>query len=174
MNFVWELLTHTPWWVFVIFGYLLKISISATRTRTILFKKLFILPLLFLSISLKTLFTSFLLSPLVIGSYSISLMVGIFLGFILAKSLNLKFDHDQNLVKMPGNYITPILLMAIFSAKYYLGYSLSTNPLAIENPSFIVFHMGVSGISSGLLLGRLACYIYRKSHESHQSLKQIR
>ena len=109
MNMIWETLTHTPWWVYLLFFYLLKIGYDATKTRVVSLRKLFILPTIFLAISINTLLTSFYLSPATIIFYLISLLLGVCAGWLLVRGVdprtwpcetpwglgNTNFDHDD-------------------------------------------------------------------------------
>lgn len=171
MMYIWEVLTHTPWWVFVLFFYLLKVGIDATKPRTVILKKLFILPSIFLGISINTLFKSFDLSFSTLGMYLSSLILGIMIGLLLIKNLQIKFDRDHNLIRLPGTFSTLILILITFSTKYYFGYLLSTAPSIAKNPLFIISQLGMSGVCSGLFIGRLICFLFRKSYAIHEPLK---
>ena len=103
---IWEALIHTPWWVYLLFLYLLKVGFDATKTRVVSLKKLFILPSIFLTISINSLITSFRLSPSTIGVYLFSLLFGIGGGWLLVRNVNLKFDLQRVLIQLPGNWTT--------------------------------------------------------------------
>ena len=168
---IWEALIHTPWWVYLLFLYLLKVGFDATKTRVVSLKKLFILPSIFLAISINSLITSFRLSPSTIGVYLFSLLFGIGGGWLLVRNVNLKFDLQRVLIQLPGNWTTLILIMVIFSTKYYFGYSLAVDPMMAEDTSFELLMLSLSGVCTGLFLGRLTCYFFWKRSASHYELE---
>ncbi|NBO23956.1 MAG: hypothetical protein EBU93_01760 [Chlamydiae bacterium] len=173
MTSIWQILTHTTWWVFALFFYLLKIGIDATKPRIVSIKKLFILPIVFFAISINSLLSFFPLTLLPLLTYAIALTVGTAVGWRLVRKLKLGFDHIHHLVKVPGSFATLILILSIFSAKYYYGYSLATNPELVQRTGFVIFQLSLSGICTGLFLERLACYLFRKSRSSHENLKEV-
>ncbi len=105
MNVIWQALTHTSWWVFALFFYLLKIGVDTIKPRVINIKKLFILPGIFLAISINSLLFSFPITFLTLAIYVIALITGIVGGWILVRNLKLSFDHNYHLVKVPGSFI---------------------------------------------------------------------
>jgi len=173
MDSIWQILTHTPWWVFVLFFYLLKVGIDATKPRVVSMKKLFILPAVFLAISINSLISSFSIGLLTLAVYATSLAIGIIGGWALVRNLNLHFDHKHHLVKMPGSFVPLILVLTIFSTKYYLGYLIATHPEIVQKVEFTLFQLAVSGLCTGLFLGRLGGYLLRKSQSCHENLLDL-
>lgn len=57
MGAIWQAAIHTPWWVYVLLGYLIAVGIKASKERVIPFWKIFVLPTIFLSISIQNLTT---------------------------------------------------------------------------------------------------------------------
>jgi len=169
MDSAWQVLVHTPWWVFALFIYLLKVGIDATKPSIVNIRKLFILPALSLTVSINFLLSSPALLPL--ATYALTLTAGAVAGWMLVRNLKLKFDHKQNLVKLPGTFMTLLLILTIFATKYYLGYSIATNPEIVQNLGFSIFQSTVSGLCSGLFLGRLSCYLLQRSQSTHEDLK---
>lgn len=171
MDAIWQALKNTPWWVFFLFFYLMKVGLDATKTTVVSLKKLFILPIVFLVVSINTLVTSVQVNALTLGTYLFSLFCGVVGGWILVKNFNLQFDKRRGLVKLPGSWITLILILVIFLAKYYFGYSLATDPTKAEDTIFEISMLSVSGACTGLFLGRLSNYLYKRRLASHQDLK---
>lgn len=173
MTAIWQTITHTPWWVFAVFFYVLKVGISATRPRIVRIKKLFLLPAVLLALSLNSLLTSFSLTIMTGSIYAMTLAFGMIGGWMFVRKLDLSFDHTRRLVKVPGSFLTLFLILTIFFTKYYLGYTSATHPEKLLQARFVVFQICLSGISAGLLLGRLVCYLFRKSRSAHEDLSPI-
>lgn len=170
MNMIWEALTHTPWWVYFLFFYLVYVGYDATKTRVVSFKRLFILPTIFLAISLNSLLTSFHISPTTVIVYLFSLLLGVCGGWLLVRKVDVKFDHNRGLVKLPGTWATLILILMIFSTKYYFGYSFAIDPTLAEDTYYELLMLSVSGVCTGLFIGRLSCYLQHKRKASHYDL----
>jgi hypothetical protein len=47
MEHLFEILTHTPWWVYVLFAYILYVGITAMKLRSVPVFQLFIVPTIF-------------------------------------------------------------------------------------------------------------------------------
>jgi len=170
MNAIWQALTHTPWWVYLLFFYVLKVGFDASKTNVVALKKLFIMPTVLLVMSLNTLLSSVQISGITLSSYALSLLLGVGGGWMLVRKLDLRFDKRRGLVRLPGSWVTLIVILSFFSAKYYFGYSLAIDPTKAEDTTFEIAMLSVSGISTGLFLGRLGCYLIRKKRAPHSDL----
>ena len=170
MTAIWQALTHTPWWVYVLFFYLLKVGVDATKSNTVSLKKLFVLPSAFFLISLNTLINSVQPTVANFSIYTLALGVGVSGGWILVKNMALQFDKNKELIRLSGSWATLLLILTIFTAKYYFGYSLAIDPSLSEDTLFELSMLAVSGVCTGMLIGRLACYLYRRKNSPHQEL----
>lgn len=170
MNTVYQALVHTPWWVYALFFYLLKVGLDATKPHTTSIRALFIFPSTLLLLSLNSLIRSIQSSSLSFFLYTTTLIIGMAAGWALVKNKNLQFDHKKGIIRLPGTWVTLSIILIIFTTKYYFGYSLATNPSLIENPQFEFSMLGTSGTCTGMLIGRLLCYLYRKKTAPHFDL----
>jgi len=164
-----EALLGTPWWVYLVFLYLLKVGVGATKTHVVSVKKLFVIPVVFWIHSMTTILFSFQFSQFSCALYSFSLLCGMGGGWLLISNLNLKFDKYRGLIQVPGNWSTITLIMFVLSAKYYFGYSLAVNPEISQDPNFKILMLTVSGVCSGVFLGRLFCFLFRNSNALHEN-----
>lgn len=165
MNAIWETLTHTPWWVYLLLIYLLKIGIDATKAKVVPLKKLIILPAIFLILSLNNLITGVRHDVITLGTYLISLLFGAWVGWLLVRKLALQFDKKKGLIRLPGSWVTLVLIVIIFSTKYYFGYTLASDPtkaqdtiFEINTPEyalFFLYHLPEWAIFSFSKLGQL-------------------
>lgn len=170
LEMIWEALVHTPWWVYLLFFYLLKVGFDATKTRVVSQKKLLILPIVFLALSLSTLLNSLHSTTPILLLYLLSLSFGTGGGWLLVRNTNLQFDQKKKLVKVPGSWTPLILIMTIFGTKYALRYSLAVDPALADNRNFAILILGISGLCTGLLIGRVSCFLLRKHKASHIEL----
>lgn len=150
-----EALRHTPTWVYLVFFYLLFIGIKSLRDRELPFFKIFIVPAIFFYISLSSLLKNFHLESSTILVWIFAIFLGITIGFLQYQKQGVKFLKEKNTFQIPGSYSTLVLFLIIFASKYYFGYGLARDPALLEQKSFEYSMLGVSGVCTGALLGRL-------------------
>ena len=161
MNAIWTAASQTPWWVYVLFIYLVQRGISASKTQVVSIKKLTILPLVFVALSIHTLMTSFHVNAMVIGVWLASIILGSIIGWLLICQHQFKIDRKNWLIQLPGSWMTLILILAIFISKYYFSYQLGSDPELANQTGFEFSMLGITGICTGLFVGRLVCYFYK-------------
>lgn len=173
MNSVQQIIMGTPWWVYALFIYLIWIGINASKARIIALKKLFIVPIIFGFMSVHTLMTSFQMTSFTIMTWSAAILLGAALGWIQIYRHALKIDKIHYLVRVPGTWSTLIFILIIFATKYYFGYELSVDPKLAEQSLFEFSMLAISGVFTGLFIGRLICYLYRfKTNSSVDLVKK--
>lgn len=122
MRVIWQTAIHTPWWVYLLLGYLITVGIKASKVRVIPFWKVFVLPTIFLSISIQNLTTIENIEYLSIGSWIVAMLVGSLFGWWQVKRLDIKIDKKCSLIHIPGSWDTLLVILVIFIANYYFGY----------------------------------------------------
>lgn len=171
METISQFFTGTPAWVYILFFYLLFIGIKSMKTGVVSLKKLFILPIIFFFMSLHTLLSSFEITVGSIIIYIASLMLGSWFGWLFAKNKVLAFDKKHHLIKLQGSATTLILILLIFSIKYYFGYALSIDPTRVQDMTFRSLMILSSGIITGIFMGRAFLYLQKRSQATHTDLK---
>jgi len=153
MSTLWDIITGAPWWVYLIFVYLLVVGIGATRHRDIPVKHLVIIPVFFTGWSFYLLY-----GKLTMGMTSLifwwiaSLIVGAVLGVLEVRKWHFEKDKSRGLLRIPGNYSTLILLMSLFVLKFFWGYI-----YAVETkPSYWIYLFDTisSSLVCGIFIGR--------------------
>jgi hypothetical protein len=170
METIQQTLWNTPWWVYVLLVYLIKIGIRASKKNIVSLKKLLIIPLVFTFMSLHTLIYAFAIDVTTLSVWSISIVVGILLGWIQVFQYDLRVDKSSGLIEIPGTWSTLIIILIIFATKYYFGYELSVDPVIAHNTVFEVSALTISGVCTGLFVGRVLCYFYQFSRHKSVSL----
>ena len=122
--------------------------------------RVMISPLIFVFFTLHTL-TQFPLRALSLTGLILALGLGVALGFWQVYQLDLQVDKKQKLLHLPGSWITLVLILIIFGSKFYFGYTIAIDPEIIYTPGFSLAAMVISGLCTGMLLGRVGCYGYR-------------
>jgi hypothetical protein len=159
MGVIWQTVIHTPWWVYLLLVYLIIVGLKASKSRIIPFWKIFVLPTIFLSISIQNLTTIENIEYLSISSWIVAMLVGSLFGWWQVKRLDIKIDKKSSLIQIPGSWDTLLVILIIFVAKYYFGYEKATNPVLVAQLNFKVSMLVLSGMCTGLFLGRLLGYM---------------
>lgn len=150
-----SILTGTPWWVFVIFGYVLFIGLKATRPHTVPLMRLFILPIIFNIWSLVNFITSTYAPVFQLALWLGMLLLGLAIGYFIHSKRTIVVDHTAMTVHLPGSWIPLILIMSIFIVKYYFGYACSTASSQAECAAYRLYSSYFSAFASGILLGNV-------------------
>jgi len=158
---VWQALIHTPWWVYLIFFYCMFIGVKALKGGVVPFGKMVVIPIIFTYLSLETVYNNFHLDMFVVTTYGISILVGIIVGLVIANVVGLQVDNKKWLLKLPGTWVTLMLLILIFGSKYYFGYAIAADPKLLTNTRFEFWMLAVSAIITGMFIGRVVYYYYR-------------
>ncbi len=160
MKGILHFITGAPWWVSALLAYLLYIGFKATKPQTIWLPRLFILPILLTSLFLINLLQGPTIQLDVLAAYFVSFIVGSMISWFIVRRVQLTFDKPKLLLTLPGSYITLIILISLFSFKYYCGYIEATQPTQL--PTYWVYLKTIpSGFFSGLSMGQALTYLYR-------------
>jgi len=152
----------TPIWVWILFAYLLMRGFKATKTRTVLFPKIFVLPAIFATWSLTRLCSQYDLDILYIESYSIAILLGSWISWTLSKKIQIKINRSEKTITIPGTWTTLLLILAVFAVKYSFGCLNAVYPnLRKEFIYFCITEIVISGMVTGILLGKVLYYFYR-------------
>lgn len=160
MENVWEAVSGAPWWVYVLFVYLVIIGIKATAPRTISIKKVVLLPVFFVGLSLYDLYTKWVFGfPSLILVWIVFLALGAYLGVREVRAWKIAKDHRKGEITIPGNYSTLVLILLIFVLKFFWGYFYATH----TEISYWVYFADTltSSLVTGFFIGR-AGFFYRK------------
>ncbi|MCF6764498.1 hypothetical protein L3V82_01850 [Thiotrichales bacterium 19S3-7] len=168
---IYYALIYTPWWVYVLFIYLLFIGIKASKPSHTPIVKLAIVPLIFLGLSIESLINQTNLHGINLITYGVALLIGAIIGFIIARVIGAKATKENNryMLILPGSWLTLVLILIIFISKYYFGFKVADHPQIIHNLHFTITMLGVYGVTAGLFVGRFIFYLTRIYHY-HQQL----
>ena len=157
MHTLQQNLLDTPWWVYVIFIYVIYRGVRASQTRVISLARLFILPLIIVVFAGHGLLSMTTLTMTLIINWLITFIVGFVIGWWLMKIRGIKVDHKKGLLEVQGSWIS---LIVIFCSKYYVGYMSAVHPEVVQYFLFVNFIFALNGITMGIVVGHLAHYVY--------------
>ncbi len=170
MNPVWDALANTPWWVYVLFYFFVSRGIKARRPAVVSPARLAVVPAIMMVWGGWSLATLFPVTPLTLGSWAIALVAGTAFGAWLAQGIHIRADHERGLLWRPGDPTFLPLVIAIFALKYVFGYLLGVDPGIARNPVFYFTDIVVSGLITGIFVGKFAMVLHKYREVPSQSL----
>ena len=159
MHSIWETAANTPWWVYALFIYLVRLGFLATQPRIIPVKNLLLLPTLFVLFSLFNLYSTVQVTALHLLVWLGALCLGCLLGWLQYAALKIKAIKDEAKLYIPGTWTLLFIILIIFSIKYYFNYESAIEPSALTNSSS-PWVLLLYGLFTGLFIGRMS-YAFR-------------
>lgn len=163
---IFDIFLGTPYWVWGIFAYLVYVGIKATKPHAVPVLRMGIIPTIFILWSLYSAFYKCNACPHYVGLWFLALLMGIYIGYRIA--LQYKINRDaNNCIHVPGSFLPLLLSMLFFTLKYMLGVSYALYPILKANMLLLSVDLTVSGLISGIFLGRFGyilfqCFIQKK------------
>lgn len=156
-----EILAHTPRWVFILFVGLVFLGLQQSKTRTVTFKRLMLLPLAMAALSLYSIWSTF-------NGSTLGLACGV-VAMLGTAALSQRFDFAKGVrylaqthsFILPGSWLPLALMMAIFVTKYGVGIALAQHGQWRDVAPLIAAVGAVYGFWSGIFVGRMAQILAR-------------
>lgn len=149
-----QILFHTPVHVWAILAGLIALGLSAMREREITVRRLAILPLAILVLSLNDIGNKFGPGVLSLGAWAA--------GCIAAAALMARFGRSRiaasdtpGRVRVGGSVAPLAIMMAVFCTKYATAVMLAVRPELAGAMQAVLGVCAVSGLFNGILLGRM-------------------
>ncbi len=155
LDTLWQFIINTPWWVFILLGFLIWMGIKASRPRTVKLSKLFMLPIFFTIAGITNIVTVFQVSFIHLFWWVLGIMVVSFLAYLRAKHLSIQVNRAQHTLIIPGTYITLVMIIIIFTSKYYFAAMLGWKPELAHSAQFAAIDLFISGCVTGWFIGNL-------------------
>jgi len=149
-----QLLSHTPLWVFLILALGLFLGIRGFFTREAKVATIFILPLVFIGLSLSSLLSIGLGIAMVDTVYGLGLALGVTLGWYFLTPVPVAIDKAKSSLTIRGSAFILVIFMLNFGLKYWFGVTAGFNPLLAHTPLVLVAVFGLAGIFTGITIGR--------------------
>jgi hypothetical protein len=150
-----DILIGTPWWVWVIFVYLIIVGVKSLKSHTMSLTKLAITPILLLFWVFYSFNFTYEHSFIIYGALIISLSIGGMLGRMIFGRYPITFNKKGE-AYIPGSIYPLCLYMVLFIIKYCFGVIGAINPAMLTNITAQLINVIVSGIAIGIFAGRLA------------------
>ena len=149
-----QILTNTPKWVFVLFVVLLALGIVQFRTRTMPLRRVIIMPIVFLALSLSGVVTAFGWSAEPLVAWAAGYMLIAWLMVQGLPSQGHSYDATTRKFTVAGSSLPLALMMGIFFLKYFVGVSKGIHADFTEQAFFPIGIALLYGAFSGAFAGR--------------------
>eukprot|EP01133_Synstelium_polycarpum_P021749 gene21749-26126_t len=160
-----HIFSHTPLYVWAILGFLVYRGVLASRAREVSLRKLCIIPLVMLALSLSGVHGSFGFAGMAPYAWVAGALGGAALAWSLTDARAIVAIPARSSVQRPGSWLPLILMMCIFCMKYAVAVTLAIAPAYAHAAGFIVPVCLAYGCFSGLFLGGLllTVAVYRQA-----------
>ena len=154
------IVTQTPLWVWAVLAYGLFAGIRSMRQRQIHMGGLLLMPVVFLVLALQSVANAATFSPLFPLAWSVALLIGFCLGWRFLSPTPLSVDRARWSITLPGSWIGLALFILVFGTKYAYGVYTAMNPDAGHHTTVLLAILGLSGLSTGIMTGRVALWYH--------------
>lgn len=147
-----SILEGAPIWAWPLLVFLIYLGFKATRQRTILKLIIYLLPLLgLLSVNAVR---SLPAASYIWGIFTFGYLFGAWAGFLFQKKILLKKLEKH--VVLAGEWLTFVVLMAIFWMNFLVGAVKIISPEIYGLPMFHIIFSVVAALTAGSFIGRSA------------------
>lgn len=148
------ILTHTPFWVWILLAALVTLGLAQTRAREVTITRITILPLAMVGLSLAGVLGAFGHLPIALGSWAGGMALALFAASRWLPVHGATWSDRTQRLHLPGSWLPLALFISLFGLKYAAGVSLTMHPPLATDPSFAGICSFAYGTFSGLFLGR--------------------
>ncbi|EKS8376096.1 TPA: hypothetical protein QC285_004706 [Bacillus cereus] len=157
-----EVLIRTPLWVWILLFILIKRGIAISQERPINLSKMFLVPVIFMMWGLEKIINKFSHLGYCLISYTIFILPGILIGYLLYKKYQIYFKQDTVIFRKKC-YLPLIIILINFFVKYLLNVTLEVSSSFYDDIAFNVMYSAISGLSVGLFFGGILYTFYMQS-----------
>lgn len=161
MRIIMPMLLGTPWWVYLLWGYVLYVGAQASKTRIVPLWQLFVMPSIFALWYIANIYHASNLAFFCSFIWAGTTMIGIVSGILLGMQRTVKADHKNHLVKLSGTWSLLVILLIIFSIKYYFGYACAASPTEELCLIYKMQSLLFSTYTSNLFLAHTLTIVYK-------------
>ena len=152
---LYQILSHTPIYVWAILAFLVYRGLVALRARDITVRKLFAIPLVMLVLSLQDIALKFGLGASVLAAWGGAMAVGALLVWTWGGG-RISAGPTPGSLRIAGSRAPLVMMLAVFVLKYALSVTLVVQPQVLHEGAFVFAACGLLGLFNGYFAGRLA------------------
>jgi len=150
-----QMLINTPVWVWALLAFLIVRGMMAGVSRETSIRRLFIIPLAMLALSIHGIAASFGTDPFAAPVWLASTAAGTALAWALFSLDSVSVHPERGSVFQQGSWMPLVLMMSIFLVKYGVNVVLHVAPHARHDSGFVIAVCMLYGLFNGIFFGRL-------------------
>lgn len=156
-SLILAIVTHTPPWVWLLLAALLAVGVAQTVPRQLPVRRIVVMPLVLLALSLTGVATAFHGSALAAALLAWAAGVAAALalgGFKPLAVRGARWLPERGRLQVPGSWLPLALILSLFTLKYGVGVGLAMHPQGSGNAGLAAATGLAYGAFSGLFLAR--------------------
>lgn len=163
-----QIISNTPFFVWVILGFLVYRGFMSSLDREVKIKRIVVIPVVMLILSLQGILTSFGGSPESLLAWLTALGMGIVFAWNRFQANQVRISPEARMVFLRGSWTPMLLMMAIFFLKYAVNVALVIHPPIRQDIVFMLVNCVLFGIFSGIFLGNMAriLHLYKQANNN--------
>ena len=151
-----QILTHTPAWVFAVFGLLLFLGMRQLRSGTVGLARITIVPIAMAGLAIFGVVSVFGDSHVALAAWAGAAALCATLVMRMPLSASTAYDAASRRFHVTGSAAPLVLMMGIFITKYAVGVTAAMMPALPHQPDFALGISALYGLFSGIFIGRAA------------------
>ena len=159
MEWIVQILAHTPWWVFALFVFLVSRGIKALKPADVSPYQLALVPLLLAGWGLYDLARRYAFDPGALAPWLVALALGAAIGLAILSRAPLSADRARGIVHRPADFTVLPLILIAFGLKYAFAVAVALTPALLADTGYRLADLGISGLFAGIFLGKFGRYV---------------
>lgn len=168
-----QIITRTPPWVWAIMVVLLWVGLKQTLPRSVSLRRITVLPLVMIGLSLAGMFTAFGTGNHALLAWGIAAAIAVTVVMTRNLPQGTQFNAWTQHFHIPGSWTPLVLMMGIFITKYAVGVALTMHPDLARDALFSQSVGALYGSFSGVFTGR-ALRLWRLAGRQASSVTHLR
>lgn len=156
---IFQILAHTPLWVWALLAALIVLGLSQAKARTASLARVTFMPVAMTGLSVWGTVSAFGSSPM-FGYVMLAWMFGAAVMLAVVAPMDAQagteYDSESRSFALPGSWAPMLLILGIFLTKYGVGITLAMQPGMARDGLFTLAVGGLYGLFSGIFAGRAA------------------
>lgn len=149
-----NIIHNTPMWVWALLAVLVALGYSQTRSRTVGLRRVVIMPVAMILLSLYGTVSAFSLSSGVLSAWFAACALLASMVMLRPNPTGTAYDSVRRQFAVPGSWLPFSVILGIFCTKYAVGVSLAMQPADARDALFATLVAMLYGLFSGFFAGR--------------------
>ncbi|MBN3230880.1 DUF6622 family protein [Pectobacterium brasiliense] len=146
------ILRHTPYWVWIVLGYLIYAGVKASQPRQQSLVRMLVVPMIFMTWGISAIFHTLQLPLAAAGGFLLALIIGLGIGWAWGKTSG-AYRPELRVFQRTGSWWPLALMLLTFCSRFYFSVQLARFPALAHDPAFCLLSGAASGITAGIFSG---------------------